>query len=118
MAEDEPTAVVTAIRAEIDAAADAILSATEAGFSDITSARQGDAQALDRLHQRLSTILQACAFHDLTSQRLSVRARLTAAGAYAPTGGPIDPLLYGPALLGTGLDQAMADQLFSAPSNP
>ena len=115
MAEDEPVAVIRAIRAEIDAAADAILSATEGGLCDIASARQGDGQALDRLYLKLSTILEACAFHDLTSQRLSVLARLTASGAQTAPTGPIDPLLYGPALLGSGLDQAMADQLFSAP---
>ncbi len=86
-----------------------MLSAAEKGLRDLESARAGQAGGFDALEQTLCAILEACAFQDLTGQRLS-KLDLMIADA-APQRAPADRLLNGPALPGQGLDQAAADDL-------
>jgi hypothetical protein len=99
--------ILTAIRNELGQAADVLLGAAESSLSAIAAAKRGEASALDQVEQGLGTILEACSFHDLTSQRLSA---LEAELGGAPHSE--DSLLNGPALPGRGLDQAAADALF------
>lgn len=99
--------ILTAIRAELGQAADVLLGAAESSLAVVAAARRGETAALDQVEQGLLTILEACAFHDLTSQRLTA---LEAELAGAPQ--PEDSLLNGPAMPGRGLDQAAADALF------
>lgn len=106
----EPLAVLTQIRAEIEAAADVFLEAAAAGLRELPAVSSGDAAATARLEAHLLGILEGCAFQDLTGQRLDQLA-----GMIAPASSPApasDPLLNGPALAGEGLDQAAADRLF------
>ena len=108
----EAEAIIAALRADIDTAAHAILSAAERGLRNVASVGAGDRSAVVDLERTLLGILEACAFQDLAGQRLSrLTAVVAAAGAVEA---PHDPLLYGPALPGTGLDQEAADALFSA----
>jgi|GEM_PF-1221233 len=113
MAEDAAGEIIATIRREIEAAADAILSATEAGLEQVTVARGGDNAALDRIQQTLFTVLEACAFQDLTGQRLTKLRDMLSAGSFETVDS--DPLLNGPALAGQGLDQASADSLMGSP---
>lgn len=113
MAASETIEIISAIRGEIESAVDAILTAAEQGLRDVTAGRAGGADAFADIERQLCAILEACAFQDLTGQRLS---RLTAAveaglAAPAPTDG--GALLNGPALPGLGLDQAAADRLMN-----
>lgn len=99
--------LLAAMRADIDQTAEVLLTTAEAGLSDVAAAKAGDHDALDRLELAFTTLLEACAFHDLVGQRLtSLEAEFQGRSAYA------DPLLNGPALAGEGLDQAAADALF------
>lgn len=93
---------VRALRAELDAAAEALLGAAERGLA------AADRADLEGARQALCAVMQASSFHDLASQRLDAIAR--PAEGRAST----DPLLNGPAQPGTGLDQGEADRLFGA----
>ena len=106
MAGDDARQLIATIRSEIEQAADMFLSAAEMGLRDIAAARDGQAAALERIEQTLCAIMEACAFQDITGQRLSQLVGLIEATA------PEDPLLNGPAALGGGLDQDAAAALF------
>jgi len=109
--EPEARAIIATIRQEVQQAADMMLSAAEMALRDLGSARAGDASALDNLERTLCAILEACAFQDITGQRLSKLDGMIASTALqAP---PTDPLLNGPALRGEGLDQQAADALLA-----
>jgi hypothetical protein len=112
--EGEPAReLIAAIRAEIELAADSILSAAETGLRHLQAAREGQAGALDRIEQILCALLEACAFQDLAGQRLTnLEARISTVGP-APAG---DPLLNGPAAKGQGVSQAEADALMGGSS--
>ncbi|ACG79641.1 conserved hypothetical protein [Phenylobacterium zucineum HLK1] len=109
MAEAEARAIIANVRREIEEAADAMLAAAEKGLKDVQAARDGDASALDGLERMLCAILEACAFQDLTGQRLAKLDAMIGDVALGRSEG--DPLLNGPALAGEGLDQAAADAL-------
>jgi hypothetical protein len=110
MSEREAREIISTIRAEVEDAADMMLSAAEKGLRDLSSARGGNQDALDSIERTLCAILEACAFQDLTGQRLSKLEGMI--GRASIDGGGGDPLLNGPALPGQGLDQAAADHLF------
>ena len=109
MSGSEARAIIDTIRSEVEQAADMMLSAAEKGLRDLESARAGQASALDAIERTLCAILEACAFQDLTGQRLSKLDLMI--GAVTLHDGPGDPLLNGPALAGEGLDQSGADAL-------
>ena len=98
------------IRAEVEAAAQTMITAATCALDLVARARAGDGAALDGVEQRLCAILHACAFQDLTGQRLD---RLDADGVELRLHLARDPMLNGPACPGRGLDQAAADGLFS-----
>ena len=103
-------AELQAAQIEIAEAADAILFATETSLSRLAAFRAGDTEALIEVERALCAILGACAFQDLSGQRLSkVEGWLSGS---APDLG--DPLARGPSLHGAGLDQDAADLLFAA----
>lgn len=106
----DPREIVVAIRQEVESAVDVILTAASEGLHALSALRDGDAGAATRLELGLLQILEACAFQDLTGQRL---ARLDEALETGPPPRPADPLLNGPARGGQGLDQAAADRLLS-----
>ena len=112
MAQDEAHEIVSTIRREVEQAADVMLSAAEKCLRDLGAARSGQAAAFDSIEQTLCAILEACAFQDLTGQRLSKLEAMLAVAPLQDVGG--DPLLNGPALAGEGLDQAAADRLMSS----
>jgi hypothetical protein len=105
--------IIATIRSEVEQAADMMLSAAEKGLRDVGAARQGSATALDSLEGMLFAILEACAFQDLTGQRLSKLESMIGSALVGPV--PVDPLLNGPALPGQDLDQSAADALFGSP---
>ena len=109
----DPTAAVAELQAaqiEIAEAADAILFATETSLARLAAFRAGDESALAEVERALCAILGACAFQDLSGQRLSkVEGWLSG----APTLND-DPLAQGPSLHGAGLDQDAADALFAS----
>ena len=107
----DPREIVVAIRQEVEAAVDVILTAATEGLQALTAMRDGDAGAATRLEMGLLQILEACAFQDLTGQRLTRLDEALETGPPPPR--PADPLLNGPALGGQGLDQAAADRLLS-----
>jgi hypothetical protein len=112
MPEQDARAIIGMIRKEVEDAADMMLSAAEKGLRDVYAARAGNAAAFTRIERTLCAILEACAFQDLTGQRLSkLEAMLDGAKLGAA---PDDPLLNGPAMPGAGLDQAAADELFAS----
>ena len=96
------------IRGEVEQAAEAFISAADRGLELVAQARAGSTDALQSLERTFFAILEACAFQDLTGQRLS---RLIAAPGLAARR-DADPLLAGPAEVGEGLDQDAADRLF------
>jgi hypothetical protein len=102
-------AQIAVIDREVATAVHAIISDTQAALDLMGDARRGDAAAFDGVEAALLAILQACAFQDLTGQRLS---RLAESNAPSARRAPRDPLLNGPADDGGGLDQAAADRLF------
>ncbi len=106
----EPPPVLAQVRSEIQAAVDVFLEAATGGLRDLPAASAGDAAAVARLEAHLLRILEACAFQDITGQRLDLLATTMAPVSMDRTGA--DPLLNGPAPDGQGLDQAAADQLF------
>ncbi|MDI1281818.1 MAG: chemotaxis regulatin CheY-phosphate phosphatase CheZ [Brevundimonas sp.] len=112
MADDAAGEIIATIRREIEEAADVMLASVEAGLEQVTAAREGDDAALDRIQQSLFAILEACAFQDLTGQRLTKLRDMLSATSFEAV--EADPLLNGPALAGQGLDQASADALLGA----
>lgn len=107
----DPREIVGAIRQEVEAAVDVILTAATDGLDALPAIQAADPVAVARVERCLLNILEACAFQDLTGQRL---ASLDAALETRPSAsGAADPLLNGPALDGQGLDQAAADRLLS-----
>tara|TARA_R110002012_G_scaffold322025_2_gene553883 strand:- start:73020 stop:73361 length:342 start_codon:yes stop_codon:yes gene_type:complete len=111
VAEKEAHAIVLTVRGEIEQAADTILSAAEQCLKDAGAAREGESGAFDRLEQSLCAILEACAFQDITGQRLTKLH--TMLDTLSVKGVDADPLLNGPALSGEGLDQGAADRLMA-----
>ena len=110
MAAEEAREIIATIRREVEQAADLMLSAAEKGLRDIAAARAGQGAALDSIERTLCAILEACAFQDLTGQRLSTLEKML--GTTTLQAVPADPLLNGPALPGQGLDQEAADAFF------
>ncbi|WP_421729603.1 hypothetical protein [Brevundimonas sp.] len=114
-----PLEIIAAIRQEMEAAVDIILTAATDGLGAVSAMRDVDAGAAHRLETGLLQILEACAFQDLTGQRLtSLADTLKGAAAAPPTPTPAPTLaaaslLNGPALSGQGLDQAAADRILS-----
>ncbi len=98
-----------AIRTDIATAADGLLFAAETGLARAAQAKAGDDKALDDVTRLFCAILEACAFQDITGQRLT-RIEQLLSGDPARAGG----LLNGPAGPGLGLQQADADALFSS----
>lgn len=114
MAETEARAIIATIRREVEQAADHMLSAAEKGLRDLGAAREGQTAAFDNIERTLCAILEACAFQDLTGQRLSkLEMMITDVGLRAA---PVDTLLNGPALAGEGLDQGAADAILAGSS--
>ena len=110
----EPADQIEVIHRELRIAADAILDATTAAMELSITARAGGREAFDALDAMLLAILEATAFEDLAGQRL---ARLSA--SLSGRSRIEDPLLNGPADAFEGLDQDMADSLFSpGPDGP
>ena len=109
MSDAESHEIILTIRREVEDAVDVILTAAEAALKELGAAREGGRPPRDVLEARLSEILEACAFQDITGQRLSKLAAMVTEVAR-----PVaqeDPLLNGPALTGQGLDQTAADAL-------
>lgn len=106
-----PREIIIAVRQEIEAAVDVILTAATDGLGHLSAFRAGDPGATERLEAGLLQILEACAFQDLTGQRLAILG--DALESDPPPSRPADPLLNGPGLGDQGLDQAAADRLLS-----
>lgn len=109
MSNTEANEIIQTIRLEIECAVDVILTATERSLKDLGAAREGIPAPVEVLESRLAQILEACAFQDITGQRLSKLSTMLAG-----VSGRVqeqDSLLDGPALTGQGLDQAAADLL-------
>lgn len=100
-------AELAAVRAEVAAAVDVILAASEEGLLLLTAA----GSAGEVLQGNFCTILEATSFQDITGQRLT-RVESLLRGA-APSR---DGLENGPALAGGGLSQDAADALLSRTS--
>ena len=108
--EVEAHEIIATIRREVEQAADHMLSAAEKCLRVLAAARAGDVDGLDNVERLLLAILEACAFQDLTGQRLTKLATMiTRVGLQSSKD---DPLLNGPALTGQGLDQSAADTIF------
>jgi vacuolar-type H+-ATPase subunit E/Vma4 len=110
VAEDEAREIMRTIRKEVEQAADMMLSAAEKCLKELPAAREGKAKALDHIEKLLCAILEACAFQDLTGQRLSRLESMLDGASFKSVD---DPLLNGPQLAGKGLDQSAADELFN-----
>lgn len=98
------------VRSEMATAAETLLGAATAGLQELPRISEVSPAAVETLRQHLLTILEACAFQDLTGQRLDQLGALLRGKA---TVGISDPLLNGPAADGQGLDQDAADRLLS-----
>lgn len=103
-----PQVLIETIRDQLDASADAIMTAAESGLRSLAATRSGEPAAVDALELSLTRILEACAFQDLAGQRLS---RLSALIRDPDT--KVDPLLAGPQTPGQGLSQDAADALMT-----
>ncbi len=103
-------AEIEIIRGEIEAAAEAVIAASLKGLELIEAHKSGERATLDGMEAIFCAILEACAFQDLTGQRLS-KLVLACAGVAMPRQ---DTLLNGPASPGVGLDQDTADRLLQA----
>ena len=97
---------IEALKSELEAACDALLSAAQTGL-ELAADRPVDGEIVGGL---FAEILSLCAFQDLAGQRLDRMARALAGGAADQR--PDAHLLNGPAD-GDGLDQAAADALFA-----
>lgn len=109
MSADDADAIVRTIRREIEEAAEVMLSAAEKGLRALAAARGGQEAAFDQLELTLCAILEACAFQDITGQRLSRLEEVVGTDRLRPM--DEEGLLNGPALPGAGLDQAAANGL-------
>lgn len=109
MSADDAREIIRTIRQEVETATEVMLSAAETGLRDLGAARTGQETAFDRLEQLLCAILEACAFQDITGQRLAKLEEMIGTATAQPFGE--DGLLNGPALPGAGLDQAAASSL-------
>ena len=105
----DANAEIEVIRAEVENAADAMLSAATYGLALVGKVRTGDRSALDELEATFCAILEACAFQDLTGQRLSRLKAQSLRVAFSE-----DALLQGPASSGAGLSQESADRMFES----
>ena len=102
-------AELDAMKIEIAEAADAILFATEHSLSRIAAYRAGEVAALAEVERALCAILGACAFQDLSGQRMAKLEGLLSGVELSSC----DPLAHGPALGPDRLDQSTADALFA-----
>tara|TARA_R110000782_G_scaffold62572_2_gene128585 strand:- start:1110 stop:1463 length:354 start_codon:yes stop_codon:yes gene_type:complete len=109
MSDAEAHEIIRTIRQEIEHAVDVILTASEGSLKDLEAAREGIPAPLEVLESRLYRVLEACAFQDITGQRLSKLGTLLSGTARADQ--DENSLLNGPALAGQGLDQDAADLL-------
>ena len=100
-------AQIRVIAAELNAAAETIISATTLALQHSDDARKGDPRALCAIKPTLCVILEACAFQDIAGQRLT--ALMTTLDGRDDE---VDPMLLGPGGGGAGLDQDAADLLF------
>jgi hypothetical protein len=107
-------AELEAVKAEISEAADAILFATETSLGRLAAFRGGEAAALAEVERTLCAILGACAFQDISGQRLSKLEDLLRGVEHNGA----DALAQGPALEHERLDQSAADALFSSVGEP
>lgn len=114
MDRDAALAELTALRHDLSDAAQTILAAAEAALEQLQRMTVSSKANADEVSSRLFSILEACAFEDLAGQRVS---KLDAF-IRDPSSGPGDPLLNGPALTGTGLDQGAADALLGGETAP
>ena len=96
---------IEALKSELDAACDALLSAAQTGL-ELAADTPVDGVVVGGL---FAEILSLCAFQDLAGQRLDRMAQALA--GHAADRRPDAHLLNGPAN-GDGLDQAAADALF------
>ncbi len=114
MGNSEARELIDIVRKEVEAATDALLSAAERALRDLSAARQGDPQALDRIEAALCAIMEACAFQDITGQRLNRLEGVLAHDAPALAQSNPDGLLRGPASPGQGVSQSAADLIMCA----
>ena len=96
---------IAALKAELEAACDALLSAAQSGL-ELSADTPVDGELVGSM---FAEILGLCAFEDLAGQRLDRLAATLAGGAEDRR--PDAHLLNGPA--DDGLDQAAADVLFA-----
>ena len=102
-----PCELTSAIRHEVDEAAERILSAAEQGLKALGACGK-DRGACAQFEALFQAILEACAFHDLVGQRLSNLEGLLEGGTPPARR---DSLLNGPAPPGQGLDQGLVDKI-------
>lgn len=112
MSQTEAREIVRTIRDEIERAVDVIMTATENSLKDLAAARDAVPAPVELFENRLSQIIEACAFQDITGQRLSKLDAMLE--GLSVSGSQRDSLLDGPALAGQGLDQNAADLLLQA----
>jgi hypothetical protein len=103
-------AEIQAAKAEISEAADAILFAAETSLARLAAFHGGESGALADIERALCAILGACAFQDISGQRLSKVEDLLC-GVERPGA---DALAQGPALARDRLDQTAADAVFAS----
>lgn len=96
---------IAALKAELEAACDALLSAAQTGLELAADTPVGG----EAVGAMFAEILGLCSFQDLAGQRLDRLAASLTGGAKETR--PDAHLLNGPAT-GDGLDQAAADALF------
>ncbi len=102
-----PEAQIRVIAAELNAAAETIISAITLALGHVEDAAKGDAQAFCAIKPTLCLMLEACAFQDIAGQRLTLL--MTTLDGRSDQ---IDPMLLGPGGGGEGLSQDAADLLF------
>lgn len=114
MSASDPASILGLVHSEIEEAVAIILNEAEAALAITAGAQPSDAETTAALNERLTNIMRACMFQDLTGQRLViVRDMLAGHGTTRTDAFAQDHLLNGPALPGDGLDQAAADALLS-----
>ena len=100
---------LSACRVELENAADVLLAAAERGIRSMRDLNIDPADCAPVMIA-FAAVAEACAFHDLTCQRLQKVERLVNGGAVSSDA---EGLLNGPAAKGQGLDQDAADALFA-----
>ncbi len=103
---------LAALRSDIAVAADAILFAAETGLALLADERPGNTGDTTPYSEIFVAIVAACAFQDITGQRLTKIESLVAAAQF-PTTEQQPSFLDGPALQAQGLDQGAADAIFN-----